>query len=113
MRFRLLAALAAVMIAGPAVAYDASRAPRYASPDMYRPNVEGLTINGSGLTCAPGAACDISGMKVTLPGGAPSSLPSAFIPSASNLPACVPGSTAAPVPAGQPFACGGFVLIAQ
>lgn len=31
----------------------------------------------------------------------------------SALPACTPGSTVAPVPAGQPFVCSGLVLIAQ
>jgi hypothetical protein len=30
-----------------------------------------------------------------------------------NLPTCTPGSTTAPVPSGQPFLCGGFVLFAQ
>ncbi|WP_331301860.1 hypothetical protein [Methylobacterium oryzae] len=64
---RVLTAFAALLIAAPAVAYDASRAPRYASPDMYRPNVDALTVNGSGLTCAPGAPCDIGSMKVAFP----------------------------------------------
>jgi hypothetical protein len=29
------------------------------------------------------------------------------------LPICTPGSTVAPVPTGQPFQCGGVILIAQ
>lgn len=67
MRFRLIAAALLALLSANAFAYDASRAPRYASPDMYRPNVDGLTINGSGLTCAPGAACDVGSLKVALP----------------------------------------------
>ncbi len=47
---RVLTAFAALLIAAPAVAYDASRAPRYASPDMYRPNVDRIVVNGTGST---------------------------------------------------------------
>lgn len=72
MRAILLAALAAVTIAAPAVAYDATKAPRYASPDMYRPNVDQIIING------PGSTGDVSGMSVTLPGGTTLTLPSAI-----------------------------------
>jgi hypothetical protein len=67
MRFRLIAAALLTLLSANAFAYDASRAPRYASPDMYRPNVDSLTINGPGLTCAPGAACDVGSLKVALP----------------------------------------------
>lgn len=63
MRFRLFAALAAVLISGPAIAYDAAKAPRYASPDMYRPNVDRIILNG------PGSTGDVSGMSVTPNGG--------------------------------------------
>lgn len=50
MRSRLLArfltAFASLPIAAPAVAYDATKAPRYASPDMYRPNVADVMLRG-------------------------------------------------------------------
>ena len=68
MRFRLFAALAATTaLSGHAVAYDATKASRYASPDMYRPNVDRVIINGSGSTG------DVSAMSV-LPQGAGSSM---------------------------------------
>lgn len=62
MRFRLIAALVASLFSIQAVAYDATKAPRYASPDMYRPNVDRLIING------PGSVGDVSGMSVPMPG---------------------------------------------
>lgn len=70
MRRYVIAALLAALLPANAFAYDATKAFRYASPDMYRPNVDGLTVNGFGLKCAPGAACDVSGMSV-LSGTAP------------------------------------------
>jgi hypothetical protein len=71
---RVLTAFAALLIAAPAVAYDATKAARYASPDMYRPNVDRLIINGSGITCTNPAGCDGSGLSVTPPGGTVSML---------------------------------------
>ncbi|MGU3467607.1 hypothetical protein ACLBXO_22425 [Methylobacterium sp. C33D] len=47
---RILTAFAALLIAAPAVAYDASKAPRYASPDMYRPNVDTVIVQGGAST---------------------------------------------------------------
>ena len=38
---------------------------------------------------------------------------SAFASGAARLPTCTSGSATAPVPAGQPFVCGGLVLMAQ
>ena len=58
-----------------ALAFDATKATRYPSPDMYRPNVDAviargvgssfpaLEITGPGITCAPGSACDASSLK--------------------------------------------------
>lgn len=64
MRFRLLAALAALLTAGPSTAYDVKQAPHYASPDMYRPNVDRIIVNGAGSTG------DVSTMNVTPSAGA-------------------------------------------
>jgi hypothetical protein len=50
MRSRFLATVATILISGQALAYDATKAPRYASPDMFRPNVDRLIINGPGST---------------------------------------------------------------
>jgi hypothetical protein len=36
-----------------------------------------------------------------------------FASGVAALPSCTPGSTTAPVPAGQPFRCAGLILIAQ
>lgn len=55
-----VAALLAVMSAQ-AMAYDAAKAPRYGSPDMYRPNVDRLIING------PGSTGDMSTMSTMAP----------------------------------------------
>lgn len=63
-----------------------------------------VTLTGSGL-----AGPIDSG---TVGGTAVSALIAAR-PPISTLPACTPGSTTAPVAAGQPFLCGGMVLIAQ
>ncbi|UIN34037.1 glycoside hydrolase family 55 protein [Methylobacterium oryzae] len=65
---RVLTAFAALLIAAPAVAYDATKAPRYASPDMYRPNVDRIILNG------PGSTGPVDGMSVTVPGGVSRSL---------------------------------------
>jgi hypothetical protein len=58
MNFRLLLTIASIFISGSALAYDATKALRYPSPDLYRPNVDRLIINGLGSTG------DVSSMKV-------------------------------------------------
>lgn len=63
MRFRTTAAAFLTLLSSHALAYDATKASRYASPDMYRPNVDRLIINGAGST-GP-----IDGMSATPAGG--------------------------------------------
>ncbi|MGU3476382.1 hypothetical protein [Methylobacterium sp. D48H] len=98
---RIVAASAALLIAGPAFAYDASKAPRYASPDMYRPNVDQLTVNGAGgIVCTNPSGCDVSGLSVTMPGAASSLLPNVIAGriarQPTNLTVSVPGTAATP-----------------
>jgi hypothetical protein len=52
------ALLALALVTTQAHAYDPVRAPRYPSPDMYRPNVDRLIING------PGSTGPVDGMTV-------------------------------------------------
>lgn len=60
MRRVLLLTTSLLMLAsGHALAYDPSRATRYPSPDLYRPNVDKLTING------PGTTGDMSATSIT------------------------------------------------
>ena len=61
MRIRLSCAALLALLSGHALAFDTTKAPRYPSPDLYRPNVDRIILNG------PGSTGDVSGMSVTLP----------------------------------------------
>ncbi|WP_020094962.1 hypothetical protein [Methylobacterium sp. 285MFTsu5.1] len=65
MRFRTTLAAFLTLLSSHALAYDATKASRYASPDMYRPNVDRIILNG------PGSTGDVSGMSVTPNASAP------------------------------------------
>ena len=64
MRTRLLAAALPALLSSPVLAFDPAQANRYPSPDLYRPSVDRLVIAGDGVTCAAGAACDASPLRV-------------------------------------------------
>ena len=59
--------LAVALVASPTSAFDASEASRSASPDMYQPNVDRLTINGGGSAIDPmrqlSARSDLQGKR--------------------------------------------------
>lgn len=63
-RFVAMSILAlASVTANPSAAFDPTNARRYASPDLYQPKAQSLTLYGP-LACAPGQVCDASGVSV-------------------------------------------------
>lgn len=62
MRIRMIAAGLMALLSTHASAFDASKATRYPSPDMYRPNVDQLFAHGP-INCVPGSTCDASGLS--------------------------------------------------
>ncbi|MGU3659256.1 hypothetical protein [Methylobacterium fujisawaense] len=89
--------LISMLLATNALAFDAAKAPRYPSPDMYRPNVDSIILRGNN------SSGDISNMTVVTP-SAPDGKPISDliqnpIGDASNMLTKAPG-----VPNGQPLA---------
>ncbi|MGF3026750.1 hypothetical protein ACQVP2_28515 [Methylobacterium aquaticum] len=81
---------------------------------------DALTVGGTAISAILGGKAPIASPTFTGAVTAPVlNLPNTDglrvggAPLFSALPACTPGSTVAPVPAGQPFVCSGLVLIAQ
>ncbi len=61
MKFRALASLALSLLSGPVAAFDPGRASNYASPDLYRPNVDSIIVRGKN------SSGEISGMSLAAP----------------------------------------------
>lgn len=62
MHYRLIVAALLALITSQAVAFDPAGARRYSSPDLYRPNVDGLIIHGQDSTGA------VPNLTVPMPG---------------------------------------------